>query len=382
MQHPTTTAAASPSLACRWPVFGWPVFGWPVFGWPVSGWPVSGWPVCSRKAFTLVELLVVITIIGILMSLLMPAVQQVREAGRRVQCTNNMRQIGLAILSYETLGELLPPAGAVEPAPQNTGGYVYFKFRTGSQLSWVVFILPQLEQQALYDHFDRTETVYQQPNEPQAQEVPTFLCPTDAASGRRYEYQGKQFAKGNYAAWTSPYHVDFGNFWPGALIGHRPHPMAAIRDGGSQTLLLGEVRTREHPQDERGVWALPWTGASLLAFDAHPTPGGYPVNGQKQQIYYYDGVYSAGFTQVPNSFGGLPTDVLYDCPDSAGAQLENMPCSRYSGYWSAAPRSLHPGGVNVVYLDGHVGFLPNGIDETTMANLVSVNDGQITELPE
>ncbi|HTN75701.1 MAG TPA: DUF1559 domain-containing protein, partial [Pirellulaceae bacterium] len=93
------------------------------------------------RAFTLVELLVVIAIIGVLVALLLPAVQAAREAARRMQCTNNLKQIGLAILNYENTHKSLPPGGLMQ--------------KSGFGHSWWVRILPYVEQNAVYEKFDQ-----------------------------------------------------------------------------------------------------------------------------------------------------------------------------------------------------------------------------------
>ena len=80
---------------------------------------------------------------------------------------------------------------------------------------------------------------------------------------------GRSFAKGNYAAFVSPYHVENQNRFPGALVGSVRHRLDDIRDGTSSTLLAGELLTRGHLQDQRGAWALPWNGTSQIAFDMH-----------------------------------------------------------------------------------------------------------------
>ena len=138
--------------------------------------------------------------------------------------------------------------------------------------------------------------------------------------------------------------------------------------------MLAEVRTRSQPQDQRGAWAVAWTGATLLAFDMHPdedAPAG-------RYLVSYG---SVGLTQMPNS-EGPNVDILYKCVDEAGAQFQRMPCATWSGsgewdYLSAAPRSRHPMGVNTAFVDGHVTFLRDEVDEVTMAYLISINDGQV-----
>src|SRR5262245_15791655 len=123
-----------------------------------------------RLAFTLVELLVVIAIIGILVALLLPAVQSAREAARRMQCGNNLKQLGLALLNYESSRGVFPFG-----CGGTSGGARYAQ--TGT---WAAFILPQLEQQNLFDTFDFKRHM----NDPANQKavstiVPGFICPSD-----------------------------------------------------------------------------------------------------------------------------------------------------------------------------------------------------------
>lgn len=336
-----------------------------------------------RSGFSLVELLVVIAIIGILISLLLPAVQAARESARRLQCVNNLRQIALATSNYEGATGKLPPSGDVTLEARSYSmkldeqkiDFVYdsFRQREGKQFSWVVKLLPYLEQQQLYDRFDFDKTVFEQTANPQSQFLQQLACPSDEARGRMFSEEaitlGKRFAKGNYAAFCTPYHTDLQMVYPGALIGRR-QPMRRISDGSSNTLLFGEIRTRDHELDERGAWALPWTAASLLAFDMH-----------HELSYRFDDPFVAYNrfayqTQTPNTLGPN-SDMLQICPDLADSQLEAMPCldANTKGWLSSAPRSLHPGGVNVVSLDGHVDFLLDDIDEYVMAYLISINDG-------
>jgi prepilin-type N-terminal cleavage/methylation domain-containing protein len=257
-----------------------------------------------RCAFTLVELLVVIAIIGILIALLLPAVQAAREAGRRTECQNNLKQLGLAVLIFEDSNNTLPPSGDV--AVGNS-----FNQRSGRMLSWVVMVLPYAEQGNLQNRFDLTVSVLQQSGNPQAEEIPFMLCPSDGGEQRFFEHSsltnGRRFAKGNYAAWCSPFHVENQNQYPGALVGPKPQTLAQVIDGTTHTVLISEVRARANESDCRGAWALSWTGASLLAYDMHSSGAGYVPNVSQARIWCH----------VPNSqdFG----DTLVLCPDAASA---------------------------------------------------------------
>lgn len=354
-------------------------------------------PLFSRRAFTLVELLVVIAIVGVLISLLLPAVQSAREAARRIQCNNNLKQIALATLNYESTTGSLPRSGhlgAQELQFSSSGAasvYAVANHHEGIQISWAVDLLPFVEQQTLYDRFDLTKTAFEQEGDPQAQFVSSYLCPSDDTSGRYFVdadlTQSKRFAKGNYAAYVSPFHIDLQLIYPGALIA-TGQPLSSVEDGASRTIAFSEVRTLDLESDERGAWVLPWAGSSLLSFDMHHLC----LNGRvscPDDTYYRANPKSLGLTQTPNLTHGFNKDTLHQCPLGSEhqrlADLEGMPCTEWigvvglNGYYSASPRSLHPGGVNVVYLDGHTDFVLDEVDEYLFAYLVSINDGQIKD---
>jgi len=132
------------------------------------------------QGFTLIELLVVIAIIAILISLLLPAVQQAREAARRTQCKNNLKQIILAMHNYEGTHRTLPPGYIYRPDPSIDPAPVPGDFVNGLGFGWAVMILPELEQGNLFQLFDTTEPLYANINQtPREQELPMFLCPSD-----------------------------------------------------------------------------------------------------------------------------------------------------------------------------------------------------------
>jgi prepilin-type N-terminal cleavage/methylation domain-containing protein len=346
----------------------------------------------TRRGFTLVELLVVIAVIGVLINLLLPAVQNAREAARRMQCRNNLKQLTLAVSNYESAHKCLPPAGLVggpNYSDINTGPV---DSRSGQMISWIVLVLPFMEEQSLYQRFDLSQSVLNQTSDPQATPLKTLICPSDETEGRYYSEptytSGKRFAKGNYAAFVSPVHIAWSDWWPGGLSGTHLYKLKDISDGTSNTLLLSEVRTREHQQDQRGAWALPWAGSSLLAFDMHadwPKYSQLDWNSIRKsfQVPFHAWSISFGETQLPNNLGPN-VDMGYVCPDPVGEQLDGMPCGTFgvpysNTYLSAAPRSRHKGGVCVSFLDGHIGFLPDTVDEITMAYLICSYDGQVVD---
>lgn len=364
----------------------------------------------SAGGFTLVELLVVIAIIGVLVSLLLPAVQSARESARRVQCASHMKQLALAVLDYESAHDELPPCGIVDPKFDEKYSVDIYNPFSGKQFSWLVLVLPQLEQSVLYAEFDFNKIITNQSSNPQEQIFPTLRCPSDDSVGRVFKmlkpglgFNFVDVAKGNYAAYVSPFHVDLQYLYPGALIG-TPQSLGNIEDGASSSMLLSEVRTLDHTSDERGAWALPRNGASLLAFDMHPENWTHLHDGTgamdgfttQNRAPYTANPDSLGETQRPNN-QGPNHDTLKRCTDSATsfktlAAEQRMPCTLQvgadgkvgtvgvGGYMSAAPRSLHPGGVNAGFLDGHVIFLTDNVDEFAMAYMVSINDGQAFSL--
>ena len=339
-----------------------------------------------KLGFTLVELLVVIAIIGILIALLLPAVQAAREAARRAQCQSNLKQVGLAALNHESTKKLLPSSGLIAIKKKDYAGVEYDHVEpTLNSLSWAVVLLPYLEEQSLYDQFDLKQSAISQPNNPGATYLASLACPSDGSggNGRMYNPPSRPpqppLAKGNYAAYTSPYHVEFQLAHRGAIVAGG-QPQSKITDGSANTIAFAEIRTLDHEADERGVWSAAWSASSLLAFDLHQDLSRFGKSGYIPQEKYSDQA------QPPNTEGGLAMDVLRpgSCTGTHAtiAQLEGMPCrppiTGSNPWWSAAARSKHPGGVYVAYLDGHVGFIPDEIDVVLMAYLISINDGELT----
>ena len=215
----------------------------------------------TRRGLTLVELLVVIAIIALLVGLLLPAVQGVREAARRTQCGNNLKQLGLALLAHESSFRAFPCGGP----------------KSGHQLSWHAVILPQIEQRPLFDRIDWQTTGGYPVNRPLSRDnaVATFFCPTNPADTWRgvwqtslangvfcytQHYHGVAGPVGTNPATGSAYpHVTSSAFHPQCSAGGSIQPgerggfaqggvlfvdsqvaIAAIRDGASNTLAIGE----------------------------------------------------------------------------------------------------------------------------------------------
>jgi prepilin-type N-terminal cleavage/methylation domain-containing protein len=305
----------------------------------------------TRGAMTLVELLVVIAIIGVLVALLLPAVQAARESARRNTCTNNLKQIGLAITNYEAATKKFPP-GAIwqrwrPPAKQKHHG------------SLLVHLLPYIEQQSLYSAFDFKQisidkAVFPGTNRRVGAEiVPTYVCPSD-------EYGGiyEELAVHNYAASNGPTEVyDNPNCscmheWkalamapidnreefagPFTRLGIVTKP-SQITDGLSNTIFVGEVRVPCSVHAQAG-WA-------------------YTNNGNG---------YST--TLIPVNFDTCSNDAADSC---------HRPCT-----WNTDVgfKSAHPSGAQFSTGDGSVHFIEESIDHQVYQYLGAKADGQVASL--
>lgn len=204
------------------------------------------------RAFTLVELLVVTAIVGLLIALLLPAVQAAREAGRRTECYNHLRQIGLALHTYHDSHGTFP-TGCAE--------------LTTKRIAWSLLILPRLEQQATFDAFDQRYSYRHAVNRAAAETIiPVYLCPSTArlAPGRNGDRSGDRNRNGRWDPGDDLGVTDYGGMagsavpgvtemLNGVLIYDRAIAMRDIRDGLSQTILAAEDTGRGASMD--GEWS-------------------------------------------------------------------------------------------------------------------------------
>jgi prepilin-type N-terminal cleavage/methylation domain-containing protein len=339
----------------------------------------------SLRGFTLVELLVVIAIIGILVALLLPAVQAAREAARRSQCQNNLRQLGVAILNYESTKKEFPAGGINEDrevsGPHGPG--------------WSILILPYMEEQALYDKYD-----FDEPNESLADvdgdgkknsvvcqtNLKTHDCPTDeetdindfpASGGGNNVLYNRSSYRGNAGLCT----VQSGAFWDsspqqnpkfkyergplpgmGAMYSSpfsktrtlvtslgrltSPTKIADITDGTSKTVLLGE----------KAHLALPVAG----------DPNAVERARRRRTFWAYT------YTSYQRSLTFLQTRSIisdYSRCERIGGLFGDDPCKRSWG-------SLHPGGFNIVLCDGSTDFISESIDIFLYGAMSTIGGGE------
>ena len=310
-----------------------------------------------RRGFTLIELLVVIAIIAILIGLLLPAVQKVREAAARAKCENNMKQWALALHGYhDVYGQF--PLGA----------------RNNPRQTWVMYVWPFVEQTAMANQNNLNNHFYVPPgtivntmNGLCAQHVPTYLCPSD--NGTIDQNQGTyQRTRGNYVVnWGNAgyddtsgatttnqfvgpfYHINGSRSKPGKVT------FASIIDGTSNTLLLSECLIAKDPNDDD------WRG------DIHNDDGEFRFNTSRGGIT---------LPMTPNtSSPDLISSTSYFQPN---ADPMMMPVA-YGFPQVYAARSRHPGGVNAALCDGSVRFVRNSIPAATWIAMGSMAGGEIVQ---
>jgi len=307
-----------------------------------------------RLGFTLVELLVVIAIIGVLVALLLPAVQAAREASRRMKCSNNLKQWSLAMHMHHDQYGKLPYAKKNNP-----------------RTVWVVHLWPYIEQQALYSRYDFTIGFFEPPNCIAntfdgliAVKVPTYICPSDRNVSPYHQGDASWRAKGSYVVNWGPYTDPFPTGVP------LPQPLAPfgsknftstgnstndplqtrfseITDGTSNTLLFSEVII--HPisslRDRRGDFHNDGNGCSI--FQTVDTPN-HGIDSIKDAI------------------------ACQDYPPF-------MPCTS-TAFGHITARSRHPSGVMASYCDGSVRFVPNNVNLSVWQTISTMNDGVVASL--
>ena len=329
-----------------------------------------------RSGFTLVELLVVIAIIGILIGMLLPAVQSVREAARRTVCQNNMRQLGLACLNYESAFNELPESyRQPKSAP------------TGRGWSAQALILPFIEQGNLtaeidfdleYVHPSQTVDAGRGPELLSSARIPTYLCPSEPNDVVRLDGDIPEHYPLNYAANAGTWFV----YDPvtretglGALLTGRGSKLGGFTDGQSNTLMFGEVKAYNpyfRNAATSGNVAIPTDPAAVAGMGGTPkTTSGHTewVDGRAHQTSFTS-VFTPN-TVVPHSDGTTDYDI-----DWTNNQEGRVGVSART-YAAVTSRSYHSGGVNVCRADGSVAFESNSIDLLIWQSLSTRNGGEV-----
>jgi len=322
----------------------------------------------KTRGFTLVELLVVIAIIGILIGMLLPAVQQVREAARRIQCANNQRQIALAALNFESAHMVFPAGRRGLEAPQTLHQALAPDVRGSDGTSFLVTLMPFIELQNAYDNLHVIELtlwgngtgILGETWDPTSSSVenqealavirmqmPAFKCPSDdtpettmwlAGGGAIAEVEA---ATGSYAGCAGSHvtgvalgvnntEVKYGN--NGMLFFANQVAIGAVSDGTSNTILVGETIDGDH-EIQNNIWSLNKHGRSTHRMTV--TPINFPVGVDP-------GITGAWFAGRNGAFG-----------------------------------SRHPGGANFGYVDGHVIFTGEDVSSDVYLGLATRNGGEV-----
>lgn len=330
----------------------------------------------NRSAgFTLVELLVVIAIIGVLIALLLPAVQQAREAARRSQCVNNLKQHGLGLHNFHDTYGRLPPGTCNNRPPFGTA--------TGQKwgTSWMVHLLPYVELGNVYDKINLSQhwnegsisdacgvnagspifNIYECPSASVSQElgndaVKTMIADYIAIAGVVNGFAGVTGATENVTT--------VGNAaMNGVLYYHSKTNFAHVTDGTSNTMMVSEV----------GAWL---KNASGTKVDYRSVQYGFNMGTTGN---------NDNKTTLPNSTNSRcfnTTSLRYSINQIQPYDSACDPDGVCGNYGNNSPlRSDHPGGVNALFVDGSVHFLPETIDLATFGNLGVRNDGRVVQLP-
>jgi prepilin-type N-terminal cleavage/methylation domain-containing protein len=336
-----------------------------------------------RLGFTLVELLVVIAIIGILVALLLPAVQAAREAARRMSCGNNLKQIALAIHNYHDTFKLFPsmrsgqllngqpfPGDFYPGCPQwiNSGGF-----------SWRALILPQMEQQALQNTMDfKTTTAgcftpltqwFSGPVNPRNVRLSAYECPSEATpmagALAPTNYAGIYGATGNPFSGplgaNDPSGLPQGTDPLGILSHDRQSAIAHVTDGTSNTIMVGEVyRGRE-------FWNYQGSGGPVSN-----------QTGQRCRDWLHETGFCGAETITPinakdPTTGKASLDAIHWVDDHNDGNLHYGRAGRNEG---RPMSSLHPGGAQGAYADGAVKFIPETVDRRVWAGTGTKRGGE------
>lgn len=321
----------------------------------------------QRRAFTLVELLVVIAIIGVLVGLLLPAVQAARESARRMSCQNNLKQLGLCLQNYESSRKKLPSFGDY----QTHGATVYWSVQAR--------LLPYAEQTTVYNLIDFSKPIAQQPQVAKLR-IPFLLCPSEINDKERPDGPTFIHYPLNYAMNIGEWHI----MQPpqgkgtGVFVVNQETKMAGIVDGTSNTLGMSEVKAFTPYLRDGGIPTSD-TAAPARPEDVGSFGGEFKVDSGHTE--WVDArAHQTGFTttfppnrKCPYTVNG----VLYDIDFNSMREGRSTTLPTYAVITS---RSYHVGGVNTLWMDGSVRYTSNSIAAEVWRAVGTRSGGEITQV--
>jgi len=330
----------------------------------------------QRQGFTLIELLVVIAIIAILIALLVPAVQKVRDAAARAQCQNNMKQIGLALHNYHDTKKTLPPGASADKAPWRNGGTADADW--GS--SWMVHVLSFVEQDAIYRNWQfYGQSGWQNANDNaliKGNPVPIYRCPSSQLPETN-PYMTTRTGSGGVGSFYTSYvaiggsYIDAGvltfgtNIYStqGTLYGNSKIKLTDITDGTSNTIVVGEQSNHLRDANNQIILGNNYGGGPVSITSQGPDGWiqGCVVNVPTSNFGSPDRVYNVEVVRYRINQIGMQNNVG-GCHDNVG---NNIPLS-----------SGHTGGCNLLFGDGSVRFWTDSTDLQVLCYAACRNDGQ------
>jgi len=345
-----------------------------------------------RRGFTLIELLVVIAIIAVLIALLLPAVQAAREAARRMQCTNNLKQIMLAVHNYTDVNGSLPPTG--------NAGAVNSRTANANDLSINARLLPYMEQQSLFATLNMSMGYNLEHNgTAAATKVATFLCPSDGTIVARglSNYTGHDFGDCNYGNNIGTLHTLYGGAFDGPTYMTGANAaryggvvtLAAITDGTSNTVmysewLKGPLAVRPGKQM---VYTFPTSYTAPNTPPATAGPTGImdtlrTLSASCQASKTVGAQTSKGFSWASQGCGVGGCYSHVNTPNKQACTFSNMNANYPATFDYAAATligasSYHSGGVNVGFLDGSIKFVKDSISQATWNAIATRAGGEV-----
>jgi prepilin-type N-terminal cleavage/methylation domain-containing protein/prepilin-type processing-associated H-X9-DG protein len=328
----------------------------------------------DSRGFTLIELLVVIAIIAVLIALLLPAVQAAREAARRIQCTNNLKQLGLALAGYEGTNGVLPPSVVVA---RNGSGYWSNGWSINGRL------LPYLEQGAVFNSINFTLNYSAADNTTIGQlTLGSLICPSEVRPEPKVSGTNR-YGVANYNWNVGDWYV-FGGIGStargrGVFGANRSRTLAEFLDGVSNTVVASEVKTYQNVLTKCTLSTVLEPGsipsATADPYSAVPEykSGSCSLNASGHAEWVDGAALETGFTTAwpPNKAilgGPTPVDVdIVSVGEKSGGPT----------YAAITSRSYHPGGVNSLFGDGSVRFIKGSINGTTWRGLGTVAGGEV-----